>query len=238
LRDWLDCSLFLDFDGTLVELAPTPEEVLVAPDLVEVLAALQDKLDGRVAIVSGRPIGQIDAKLAPLKLAVAGVHGAERRSADGTLHYAPAPSLLAAQLCAQRLVDQHPGLRLEDKRGALALHYRQAPQLEALCKRAMLAALQQCPGMVLLHGKMVLELKPAGSTKGTALHDFMQEAPFSGHRPLFAGDDTTDEAGFAYAQQVGGLGLKIGPGLSVAQYRLATPQELRAELAHAAITLA
>jgi trehalose 6-phosphate phosphatase len=237
LRDWADCSLFLDFDGTLVELADTPEAVVVAPGLVDVLAALQKKLEGRLAIVTGRPIEQIDALLAPLKLAVAGVHGAERRGADGSLHYAPAPSMLAMQLCAQALVAEHPELRLEEKRGALALHYRQAPQLEALVRQQMNKALEQCPGMVLLHGKMVLEVKPAGSTKGTALHDFMEEAPFIGHRPVFAGDDTTDEAGIAYAQQCGGMGLKIGAGPSVALQRLATPQALRAELTQAATSL-
>ena len=122
LRDWLDGSLFLDFDGTLVELADTPEAVVVAPGLVDVLGLLQEKFGGRLAIVTGRPIEQIDAMLAPLTLPVAGVHGAERRGADGALHYAPAPapSLLTMQLRAQQLVNAHPGLRLEEKRGALA----------------------------------------------------------------------------------------------------------------------
>jgi len=237
LGDWLDGSLFLDFDGTLVELADTPEAVIVAPGLVEVLGALQKKLGGRLAIVTGRPIEQIDAMLAPLKLAVAGVHGAERRSADGSLHYAAAPSMLAMASCAQALVARYPDLRLEEKRGALAVHYRQAPQLGTLVKQAMREALEQCPGMVLLDGKMVVEVKPAGSTKGTALGDFMQEVPFAGHRPVFIGDDTTDEAGIAYAQQYGGLGVKIGAGSSAAWQRLATPQALREALTQAATPL-
>ncbi|MGV7211125.1 trehalose-phosphatase [Oxalobacteraceae bacterium A2-2] len=237
LSDWMNCSLFLDFDGTLVDLADTPDAVRVAPGLVQVLRQLHDKLEGRLAIVSGRPIAQIDAMLSPLKLAVAGVHGAERRDAQGHLHYAEALPLAAARVLLQRVVDAHPALLLEEKRGALALHYRQAPELRAVCEDAMLAAQADSPGMVLLHGKMVLELKPAASTKGSALADFLQEAPFLGHRPLFAGDDTTDEAGFAYAQQAGGVGVKIGPGPSIALRRLDSPQALRAQLAQAAIAM-
>lgn len=234
LDSLLECSVFLDFDGTLVELAETPEAVMLAPGLVDLLAKLQQRLDGRLAIVTGRPIAQIDEMLSPLRLAVAGVHGAERRGADGVMHCAPAPSMLAAQICAQRLVAQYPLLLLEEKRGALALHYRQAPELEALCLEAMTAALQECPGMVLMHGKMVLELKPAGSNKGTALRDFMQEPPFAGHRPLFAGDDTTDEAGFTFAQEAGGIGIKIGKGPSAALNRLASPGALLLALARLA----
>lgn len=234
LSDWSDCALFLDFDGTLVELAETPESVVVAPGLVQALAVLQQRLGGRLAVVSGRPIDQIDAMLAPLVVPVAGVHGAERRDAAGVVHYAPIPTLTALELCARALETAHPGLRVEKKRGALALHYRQAPELEALCKREMQAAVALSPGMVLLFGKMVIEAKPAGTTKGTAIRDYLAEAPFHGHRPLFAGDDTTDEAGFAYAQEAGGLGLKIGPGPTVAQQRIDSPQVLRAELLHAA----
>ena len=237
LTDWPDCSLFLDFDGTLVDLADTPDTVVVAPGLVQALAALRDKLGGRLAIVSGRPIEQIDAMLAPLKLPAAGVHGAERRAADGQLHYITVLPLDNARSRLQPLVDQYPDLLLEEKRGALALHYRLAPELKALCEQTMQAALDDSPGMVLLHGKMVLELKPASSTKGSALAAFMREAPFKGHKPVFAGDDTTDEAGIAYAQQAGGMGVKIGAGPSAALRRLASPQDLRAQLMQAATTL-
>lgn len=234
LLEWLDCALFLDFDGTLVDLAETPETVQVAPGLVDALTVLQRQLGGRLAVVSGRPIAQIDAMLAPLMLPVAGVHGSERRDACGVLHCAPMPTLAPIEQCARQLEADHPRLRVEPKRGALALHYRQAPELESLCKTAMLAAVEQCPGMVLLFGKMVIEAKPASNTKGTAIRDFLAEAPFSGHRPVFAGDDTTDEAGFAHVQQTGGLGLKVGPGPSVAWERIDTPHALRAELLHAA----
>ena len=234
LGDLGTCALFLDFDGTLVDLAPTPEEVVVIPELIDSLQTIRDYLDGRVAIVSGRPIFQIDAMLAPLILPVAGVHGMERRDADGVLHTLPTPAFSAIQACAIRLAASYPGLRVEEKRGTLALHYRQAPELEAMCESELLFALRDCPGMALLHGKMVFEVKPATVTKGTAIRDFLAEPPFAGTRAVFVGDDTTDEAGFAYVQEVGGIGIKIGEGPSVARYRIASPCALRAELASVA----
>lgn len=228
------CALFLDFDGTLVDLAARPDEVAVAPGLVEALGTLQRRLGGRVAIVSGRPLAQIDAMLAPLVLPAAGVHGMERRGADGVLKSAPAPSLDGVREQALQLVARHPGLWLEEKYGALALHYRQAPLLARQCKATMAQAVAQCPGLLLMEGKMIVEVKPAGVGKGTAIRDFLAEAPFAGHRALFAGDDTTDEAGFAYVQEIGGLGLKVGPGPSVARHRIGSAAALRAALAHAA----
>ncbi|MEO6351793.1 MAG: trehalose-phosphatase [Oxalobacteraceae bacterium] len=234
LLEGRDCALFLDFDGTLVELAATPEAVAVAPGLVDALRVIHDQLGGRLAIVSGRPIAQIDAMLAPLVLPVAGVHGMERRDGAGTLHYAPVAEFSVVQARALHLAALDPRLHVEQKRGALALHFRQAPELEQLCKSELLQAVREAPGMLLLHGKMVIEVKPAGVTKGTAIRDFLAEAPFAGWRPLFVGDDTTDEAGFSYVQQAGGLALKIGQGASVARLRIATPQALRAELAQVA----
>lgn len=233
--DWRDFALFLDFDGTLVELAASPEAVVVAPGLPQLLAAVAAQLDGRLAIVSGRPVAQIDAMLAPLTLAAAGVHGAERRDANGAWHYASTPSLALALPYLRPLVAAHDGLLLEEKRGALALHYRLAPALESACVQAMRAAQAACPGTVLLHGKMVLELKPAGIDKGAVLAAFLQEPPFKGHRPIFIGDDTTDEAAIIYAQQVGGIGVKIGAGASAAHHCMAEPQALHALLAQAAI---
>ncbi len=232
--DWSGCALFLDFDGTLVDLAATPDAVVVAPGLLDALLSIHDSLAGRLAIVSGRPIAQIDAMLFPLSLPVAGVHGIERRTADGVLHHASIPSLAAIQDCALELAALHPRLQVEQKRGALALHYRSAPELEFLCKSTMERALGHDPDLLLLHGKMVIEVKPAGVSKGTAIRDFLLEAPFSGSLPVFAGDDTTDEAGFVQVQQSGGLALKVGPGASVARHRIASPHALRAELAQLA----
>ena len=234
MLEWLDCALFLDFDGTLVDLAATPDAVVVAPELVDALRILFARRDGRLAIISGRPIAQIDALLATLILPVAGVHGMERRDAGGRLHFAPIPSFSAGLARALQLAALDPRLLVEQKRGAMALHYRQAPELEQLCLAEMRAAIRECPGMQLLHGKMVIEVKPAGISKATAIRDFLAEPPYSGCRPLFAGDDTTDEVGFAYVQEAGGLGLKIGTGPSVARYRIAAPQALRMQLVQAA----
>lgn len=229
-------AVFLDFDGTLVDLAPTPGGVRLEPGVVEALALLAERHGGALALVSGRPIAQIDAMLAPLVLPVAGVHGVERRGADGVLHVAPTPDVSPVLARAQALAALHPGLLVEQKRGAVALHYRLAPELEPLCLQEMTAAVQACPGILLLHGKMVLEAKPAASDKGGAIAAFMAESPFAGRRPVFAGDDTTDEAGFAFIQQAGGQGVKVGSGPSAATLRLASPGALRAALLAAAVS--
>ena len=229
-------AVFLDFDGTLVDLADTPDGVRLEPGVVEALALLAERHGGALAIISGRPVAQIDAMLAPLLLPVAGVHGVERRGADGTLHVAATPDVAAVLASARALAQRHPGLLVEQKRGAVALHYRLAPELEQLCLQEMTAAVQACPGVLLLHGKMVLEAKPAATDKGGAIAAFMAEQPFSGRQPVFAGDDTTDEAGFAYVQQAGGQGVKVGSGPSAAALRLASPGALRTALLAASVS--
>ncbi len=228
-------AVFLDFDGTLVDLAPTPDGVRLEPGVVEALALLAERHGGALALISGRPVAQIDAMLAPLSLPVAGVHGVERRGADGALHVAPTRDVSPVLACAQSLARRHPGLLVEQKRGAVALHYRLGAALEQRCLREMTAGVQACPGILLWHGKMVLEAKPAATDKGGAIAAFMGEAPFAGRRPVFAGDDTTDEAGFAYVQQVGGQGVKVGSGPSAATLRLDSPGALRTALLAAAV---
>ena len=229
-------AVFLDFDGTLVDLAPTPDGVRLEAGVVEALALLAERHGGALALISGRPVAQIDAMLAHLVLPVAGVHGVERRGADGVLHVAATPDVSPVLARAQALASVHPGLLVEQKRGAVALHYRMAPELEHLCLQEMTAAVQACPGVLLLHGKMVLEAKPAATDKGGAIAAFMQETPFAGRRPVFAGDDTTDEAGFAFVQQVGGQGVKVGLGPSAATLRLASPSALRTALLAASLS--
>ena len=130
-------ALFLDFDGTLVDFALQPESVVVPPGLVGTLQALSDYLDGAVALISGRPIEQIDRYLHPLRLPVAGVHGAERRSGDGDVTLLAIHPLQIVERAAAALAARHPRLQVELKRGSLALHYRQAPELEALCLHTM-----------------------------------------------------------------------------------------------------
>lgn len=231
-----DCALFLDFDGTLVDIAPRPDQVVVTPQLLAALGALQQRLDGRLAIVSGRPVAELDRMLAPLVLPAAGVHGMERRGFDGVLRQLAAPDFTAVRTQAHALAARHPGLWVEEKHGALALHYRQAPELQALCVETMEAAVRTSLGLLLMEGKMIVEIKAAGVSKGTAIRDFLAEPPFAGYRPLFIGDDTTDEAGFDHVQRVGGIGLKVGPGPSVASGRIASSQAVREALAQAAAT--
>jgi trehalose 6-phosphate phosphatase len=224
------CALFLDFDGTLVDLAPQPEAVVIPSGLVDTLGALDKYLGGAMAMISGRPIEQVDAFLHPLRLPVAGVHGAERRGAAGTITLLSTHPLQLVEQAALNLVAEYPQLRVENKRGSVALHYRQAPQLEAICLQAMQSAVEESPGLTLLRGKMVVEAKPGGASKGLAIEAFLKEAPFAGRMPVFVGDDFTDEVGFSTVQRMRGLGVKVGEGATVAWHRLASPTVLRHEL--------
>ncbi|WP_050479943.1 trehalose-phosphatase [Herbaspirillum rhizosphaerae] len=225
--DFAADALFLDFDGTLVNLAPEPDSVVPAPDLIELLQRLQELSKGALAVVSGRPVEQLDHYLAPLRLPAAGVHGLERRDAAGRLIQLPAPDTARLMERLATLVARHPGLMLEPKRGALALHYRKAPHLEQACIEAMNHAVSRVPGFTVLHGKMVVEAKAALADKGAAIAAFMREAPFAGRRPVFVGDDVTDEAGFDWVQAHGaGFGIKIGEGPSKANMRLDNPAAL------------
>jgi trehalose 6-phosphate phosphatase len=224
------CALFLDFDGTLVDLAAQPEAVIVPSGLVDTLGALDKYLGGAIALISGRPIEQVDAFLRPLQLPVAGVHGTERRGRDGTVTLLSTHPLQLVEESALALAAQHPQLRVENKRGSIALHYRQAPELEALCLQAMQSAVEESPGLTLLRGKMVVEAKPGGASKGHAIEAFLKEPPFAGRMPVFVGDDFTDEVGFSTVQRMRGLGVKVGEGASVAWHRLESPASLRNEL--------
>ena len=228
------CALFLDFDGTLVDLAEQPEDVIVPSALVPTLALLNSYLGGAVALISGRPMEQIDGFLRPLVLPVAGVHGAERRSAGGQVTLLSTHPLQLVEDAALELAARHPALRVENKRGSVALHYRQAPELEAQCVQTMQAAVEESPGLTLLRGKMVVEAKPGGASKGHAIEAFLHEPPFAGRTPVFVGDDFTDEVGFSTVQRLGGLGVKVGEGASVAWQRLESPAALRYQLQAAA----
>ena len=234
LLDAPDCALFLDFDGTLVDIAPLPDQVIVTDMLRTALPLLQARLKGRLALVSGRPINELDKLLAPLAFPAAGVHGMERRGIDGVVRRLTPPDFDLVRQAAQGLAARHPDLWVEEKHGALALHFRQAPELQALCTDAMRVAVEASPGLLLMEGKMIVEVKSNAVSKGTAIWDFLAEAPFAGYRPLFIGDDTTDEAGFAQVQSIGGIGLKVGPGPTVAQCRIASAEQLRIVLSQAA----
>jgi trehalose 6-phosphate phosphatase len=224
------CALFLDFDGTMVDIAPAPDAVHVPGPLIATLEAVSSYLGGAMAVISGRPIAQIDDFLWPMVLPVAGVHGAERRQAGGMVHLLNTHPLDEVEAAARALAKRHPALLVECKRGSVALHYRQAPDLEDLCLRAMKEAVDASPGLTLLHGKMVVEAKPGGASKGRAIEAFLQEPPFAGRLPVFVGDDVTDEVGFSTVQRLGGMGIKVGTGPTVAWQRLADPGTLRQQL--------
>lgn len=223
-------ALFLDFDGTLVDIAAQPELVKVDGSLAGLLQNLFDRLGGALAIVSGRKLEDLDHFLSPAQLPAAAEHGARQRDAGGQVLLLSSPDLQDVSRVALALQSQHPGLRAEIKSAAVALHYRQAPELEELCLEAMAEAVKRTAGVELLRGKCVLEIKAAGVSKGTAIAAFMTQSPFTGRLPIFAGDDTTDESGFAAMREWGGEGIKIGDGPSLATCRCPDPAALRAWL--------
>lgn len=225
-----ETALFLDFDGTLVELAAQPELVEVPAGLSRTLTALHAQLNGALALVSGRGLPDLDGFLAPLRLPAAGEHGAQRRTAAGRMISAPAADMQRVLQAAQSLLLRHAGLRLERKSLTLSLHYRHAPELESLCLQVMQGAVGRSAGLALMQGKLVIDVKPAGVSKGTAIAAFMNEAPFAGRAPLFAGDDVTDEAGFDAVQRMLGQAIKVGPGATMARYRCASVAQLAAWL--------
>lgn len=229
----LQSALFLDFDGTLVEIAETPDAVQVPPALIDTLAALHGLLGGALAVVSGRQIDALDRFLEPLALPSAGEHGVQRRDTRGRLEESPAPDLAAVVQAANALSMEYPGVIVERKHAAVAVHYRLATHWEETCRSAMLAVTAHSPRLEVLFGKCVVEVKPAGVNKGTAIDAFMKEAPFQGRTPIFFGDDTTDESGFSVVQRLQGIAVKVGSGPSGALHRLADPATMLLWLAQA-----
>ena len=215
-------ALFLDFDGSLVELAPTPDAILVPPALGALLRRLVARTEGATAVVSGRQVADIDRHLA-LSLPAAGTHGVELRLAPGgEVVRQPAPpevDVLRRRLRALPILAG--GASLEDKGAGLVVHFRQAPHLAGQVKAAMAEATRDLPALHLVDGKMVVEAKAAGIDKGTAVAAFMAVPPFAGRTAVFVGDDVTDEDGFRAATAHGGFGIKVGEGGTAARYRLA-----------------
>lgn len=225
-------AFFLDFDGTLSQIVSDPRRAKISAAMYNVLTALAGRSQGAVAVVSGRSLAQLDTMLHPLHLALAGVHGIERRGTDGAIHKAAYDGEEFTKCVAEvegfsRL---HEGTLAEMKPGSVALHYRNRPELEAQCLGMVEALARSVSGTRLLRGKMVIELTFAPATKGTAIKQFMNEAPFIGRTPFFAGDDVTDEAGFAVVNALGGVTVKIGDGVSAAKFRLAGVSEFGAYL--------
>jgi trehalose 6-phosphate phosphatase len=205
-------ALFLDVDGTLLDLADAPDLVHVDTRLLQLLESLVHATSGAVAIVSGRSIADLDQLFSPLVLPAAGLHGAERRDARGGLHRRAAdPRLRRVQRELARWSQSRPGTLVEDKGGAVALHYRLAPDQEAAARELIHGIAEELGGdYVVQAGKQVVEIKPAGVTKATAILQFMNEAPFAGRRPVFIGDDVTDEDGFVAVQHLDGVAIGVG----------------------------
>lgn len=231
-------ALFLDFDGTLADIASQPELVEIPVGMNGLLQNLFDQLGGALAIVTGRRLVDIDGFLNPLLLPVAAEHGAYQRFDDGRMVHFAEPDLQDISKVAMGLAALHAGLRVELKSTAVALHYRHAPELESLCLEALAEAVKRTPNVELMQGKCVLEVKLAGISKGSAIDIYMRHAPFAGRVPIFAGDDTTDEAGFAAVQAMGGDGIKIGEGISLASHRCVSPTMFLAWLKTSAASLA
>ncbi|WP_033073117.1 trehalose-phosphatase [Sphingopyxis sp. MWB1] len=215
-------ALFLDFDGTLVEIADTPDGISVDHQLSARLMALCAALEGRVAIVSGRAVADISLYLDVPGLMIVGSHGAEIGGADR-------PDLVlsaASRAELDALLGAHAALLLEAKPHGIALHYRQEPDAAPSVFKVM-EAIARREGLAQRRGKMVVELGPRGANKGAALASLMTSAPFHGALPIFIGDDITDEDGFAAASADAGYGILVGHDRpTAARYRLNNPTEV------------
>jgi trehalose 6-phosphate phosphatase len=225
-------ALFLDFDGTLVEIAATPDAVVVEPQLPGLLLALRDRLNGALAIVTGRALADVDHFLPGLELDACGMHGLQRRVAgevsfpDDLADLSPSIDRLRTQLAG------FPGLIIEDKRIGVAVHWRTAPEAEGEARAAIDAlATELGAAYKIQEGKAVREVVPVRAGKGEGIRALMGTTRYAGRRPIFVGDDKTDEHGFAAVNELGGLTVKIGPGDTLARYRLSSPSDFRRSMA-------
>lgn len=218
-RDW---ALLFDFDGTLVEIAETPDAIRVSPDLPPLLRDLTALLDGAVAVISGRSVADIDGWLGGEGFPAAGLHGLELRlKVGGPVEHAVEPERLDHFRKAFRaFADAHEGILMEDKGAAVTLHYRRRPDLAEATAEAVAAALRGQSGFHALHGKMVIEVKPDIADKGGAVRNLMRTPPFEGRVPVYLGDDVTDEDAMRAAAELGGFGIKVGEGDTVGRYRI------------------
>jgi trehalose 6-phosphate phosphatase len=235
-----DWALFLDLDGTLVDIAQRPDAVAVDAGLPALLTRLANMTGGALAVVSGRGLDDIDRLLAPCRLPIAALHGLVRRDAAGRITNSAADGALLDRVrtALQSFAASHPGVALEDKGLAVALHVRQAPAAEAAARASVAAVVAALGGRVhVQEGKMVLEIRATGADKGAAVEAFMAESPFHGRMPVYIGDDLTDEHAFAAVNRLGGRSIKVGRGASAAGWRVASVAALRGWLEAAADTL-
>jgi len=229
IGDLQDHCLFLAFDGALVEIADHPDAVRIDAAMLQFLENLRDASGRALALVSGRDIGVIDRLIHPLILPVAGVHGLQRRDAGGRLHspvidQSVVESIAAEAKAAFRL---EPGIVIEKKTGAVAIHFRLRPDFEKRCRAFVRKSLRARSDLHLIEGKMVFEVRLSGPDKGAVVDVFLDERPFKGKTPIYVGDDATDEPAFAAVNARGGLSVKVGAGRTVARFRAKDTADLR-----------
>lgn len=225
-------ALLLDIDGTLLDLARTPDRVRVPGELLRALEKLTHQLQGALAFVSGRSLENIDQLFAPFRPAAIGTHGGEIRSAKGEVtRIAPLPDTVREVFTG--LAEHIPGLLLEDKKCAMALHYRLAPEAKPVLTSAMEkhAGLFAQENIHILHGKAVIEARPNGIDKGSAVLKLARQKPFKGRTVLFGGDDTTDLDVFRILPRLGGRGFSVGQRFPGAEHVFETPRAVRQWLA-------
>ena len=229
-----DRAYFLDIDGTLLEIAETPSGVRVDGMLIAMIRSLHDCSGGAVALISGRRVADVDALFPGLRLPIAGQHGLERRDAAGGIHSHPPEGVDWPWLKAlvKGTFEDGRGLLVEDKGLTLAVHFRLNPGQEDRVRESLRRIVADAGAAVSLQpGKCVMEVKPAGRDKGTAIAEFMSEPPFRGRRPVFVGDDVTDEYGFRVVNDLGGDSIKVGEGETVARWRIDDVRAVHAWLA-------
>lgn len=231
-KDW---AYFLDVDGTLLDIAETPGAIHVDAGLFDLMGRLYRESGGAVALVSGRALSDLDERLGVLRLPMAGQHGLERRDVGGRLwiHAPPPEAKSALKAALAPVLERHPALLLEDKGLTLALHYRRAPRLAAYAHRLMAQLAITGGGLEVQKGKRVIEIKPAGVDKGSAIAEYLAEPPFAGRKPVFIGDDANDEHGFAEINRADGVSIKVGRGRTCARFRLDNVAAVRRWLAGA-----
>ena len=227
---------FFDIDGTLVEIASAPSSVVVSDDLPHIISRLQTLSGGAVSLITGRSVSDVESFFPLEGLAVAGQHGLEMRDASGEVEVAFSSGADFAAIRSElgSIASRHAGLIVENKGESIALHYRQAPRLAGYAHRVM-KKIQAAHGsdLVIQKGKRVVELKPAGADKGSAIRELMLAPPFAGRTPVFVGDDITDEAGFTLVNSMGGHSVKVGSGKSEAKWRLRDVTAVRQWLSEA-----
>jgi len=234
-RHLSEAAFLLDIDGTLLDLAPTPREVWVPPDLTSTLRRLHERTNGALALVSGRSLNDIDLIFAPDQFPAVGGHGAEMRlSVDSeavAIHAPPMDKELKRRLAT--IAKLSPGILLEDKGYSLALHYRLAPHAEKAIYEAVSLIRADLPNapIEVLPGKCVCEIKPSGFDKATGVRELMSHLPFRGRRPIFIGDDVTDESVFALMPDIGGLAFSVGRRAQRVAGHFDEPRDVRAWLA-------